>query len=110
MYTVTPLYFSNSALQYFAIERVKFFSIKLFATAPDSLPPCPGSNTTTKLPLLVKLLLVAIFPTILLVSAIVFSTFSSASSKLLLSIVTTEASTSFKETLPSPFSYPSYPS
>ena len=49
MYTVTPAYSSNSALQYCAIFKLTVFSTIPFACAPGSLPPCPGSNTTTRL-------------------------------------------------------------
>ncbi len=47
MYTVTPAYFSNSSLQYSAIFRLRFSSLRPFACAPACVLSCPGSNTTT---------------------------------------------------------------
>ena len=61
MYTVTPQYCSNSALQYCATLKFIFFSYTEPRVAPESLPPCPGSRTTTILLLLARLAFVFFF-------------------------------------------------
>ena len=61
MYTVTPQYCSNSALQYCATLKFIFFSYTDPRVEPESLPPCPGSRTTTILLLLARLAFVCFF-------------------------------------------------